>query len=90
MLKLQELGRSHRDELAEPESSSLTNGTSKKVTRKGHVLVIGTTNRPETLDASLRRAGRFDKEIALGIPDERTRLKILQIATKFGLSNSKY
>ena len=46
------------------------------------VLVVGTTNRPEVLDASLRRAGRFDKEISLGIPDERTREKILEIVTR--------
>lgn len=46
------------------------------------VLVIGTTSRPEVLDASLRMAGRFDKEIALGIPDERTRESILHIVTR--------
>lgn len=48
----------------------------------GQVLVIGTTSRPEVLDASLRRAGRFDRELALGIPDERCRFKILEIVTK--------
>lgn len=53
-----------------------TNGGDK------YVFVVGTTNRPEVLDASLRRAGRFDKELALGIPDQRSRLEILKIATK--------
>ncbi|NXS10669.1 NVL protein, partial [Neodrepanis coruscans] len=42
------------------------------------VLVIGATNRPDSLDPALRRAGRFDREICLGIPDERAREKILQ------------
>uniref|UniRef100_A0A915DE52 AAA+ ATPase domain-containing protein n=1 Tax=Ditylenchus dipsaci TaxID=166011 RepID=A0A915DE52_9BILA len=46
------------------------------------VLVIGTTSRLEVLDGSLRRAGRFDKDISLGIPDKMSRLKILEIATK--------
>ncbi|MCJ8749145.1 hypothetical protein PDJAM_G00172950, partial [Pangasius djambal] len=41
------------------------------------VLVIGATNRPDSLDPALRRAGRFDREICLGIPDEGARLKIL-------------
>ena len=35
-----------------------------------NVIVMGATNRPEALDASLRRAGRFDREINLGVPDE--------------------
>ena len=39
------------------------------------VLVIGATNRPDALDPSLRRAGRFDREICLGIPDEHAREK---------------
>ncbi|KAK9963923.1 hypothetical protein ABG768_005142 [Culter alburnus] len=42
------------------------------------VLVIGATNRPDSLDPALRRAGRFDREICLGIPDEGARLKILR------------
>uniref|UniRef100_A0A8C7T0N0 Nuclear VCP like n=1 Tax=Oncorhynchus mykiss TaxID=8022 RepID=A0A8C7T0N0_ONCMY len=42
------------------------------------VMVIGATNRPGSLDPALRRAGRFDKEICLGIPDEAARLRILK------------
>ena len=44
---------------------------------KGHVIVIGATNRPAVLDVALRRFGRFDREIDLGIPDEPGRLQIL-------------
>ncbi|XP_029926908.1 nuclear valosin-containing protein-like isoform X1 [Myripristis murdjan] len=42
------------------------------------VVVIGATNRPDSLDPALRRAGRFDREICLGIPDEAARLRILK------------
>ena len=37
------------------------------------VMVIGATNRPDSLDPALRRAGRFDREISMGIPDEKAR-----------------
>lgn len=37
------------------------------------VIVIGATNRPDSLDAALRRAGRFDHEIAMGVPDDEAR-----------------
>jgi len=40
------------------------------------VLVIGATNRPDSLDSAFRRAGRFDREIALGIPDQDSREKL--------------
>ena len=46
------------------------------------VIVIGATNRPDSLDLALRRAGRFDREISLGIPDEKARLQILHILAK--------
>ncbi|KAL3872878.1 hypothetical protein ACJMK2_036059, partial [Sinanodonta woodiana] len=47
-----------------------------------HVLVIGATNRPDSLDPALRRAGRFDREISLGIPDESARLRILEVVCR--------
>lgn len=41
-------------------------------------MVLGATNRPHALDAALRRPGRFDKEIEIGIPNAQDRLDILQ------------
>ncbi len=49
---------------------------------RGKVVVIGATNRPNSLDEALRRPGRFDREIEIGIPDRNGRLEILQIHTK--------
>ncbi|QXE18441.1 AAA family ATPase [Clostridium sp. 001] len=49
---------------------------------RGQVVVIGATNIPDSLDPALRRAGRFDKEIAIMPPDKKGRFKILQIHTK--------
>ncbi|CCO32222.1 putative AAA domain-containing protein C16E9,10c [Rhizoctonia solani AG-1 IB] len=42
------------------------------------VIVIGATNRPDSLDPALRRAGRFDHEISMGVPDESGRQQILK------------
>lgn len=42
------------------------------------MLVLGATNRPQALDAALRRPGRFDKEIEIGVPNAQDRLDILQ------------
>ena len=47
-----------------------------------HVLVIGATNRPEALDPGLRRPGRFDREILLGVPNENGRAQILSVLAK--------
>ncbi|XP_046389812.1 nuclear valosin-containing protein-like isoform X2 [Ischnura elegans] len=43
------------------------------------VLVVGASNRPDAIDPALRRAGRFDREVCIGIPDERAREKILGV-----------
>jgi transitional endoplasmic reticulum ATPase len=49
---------------------------------RGHIIVIGATNRPDAIDAALRRPGRFDREIVIGIPDRAGRTEILQIHTR--------
>jgi len=49
---------------------------------RGNVVVIGATNRQNALDPALRRPGRFDREIELGVPDKKGRLEILQIHTR--------
>ena len=55
---------------------------------RGKVVVIGATNRPNALDPAIRRPGRFDREIEIGIPDRNGRLEILQIHTR-GMPLSK-
>lgn len=49
---------------------------------RGQTIVIAATNRPNSIDAALRRFGRFDKEIDIGVPDEVGRLEVLRIHTK--------
>ena len=49
---------------------------------RGKVVVIGATNRVNALDPALRRPGRFDREIEIGIPDKDGRLEIIQIHTR--------
>jgi transitional endoplasmic reticulum ATPase len=49
---------------------------------RGNVIVIGATNRPGALDPALRRPGRFDREIEIGVPDKQARHEILQIHTR--------
>jgi len=49
---------------------------------RSHVVVIAATNRPNSIDPALRRFGRFDREIDIGVPDETGRLEILRIHTK--------
>ncbi|NMC10353.1 MAG: CDC48 family AAA ATPase, partial [Methanothrix sp.] len=55
---------------------------------RGKVVVIGATNRPDSLDPALRRPGRFDREIEIGVPNRQSRLEILQIHTR-GMPLSK-
>lgn len=52
------------------------------LSERGQVVVIGATNIPNALDPALRRPGRFDREISIGIPDKGGRLEILQIHTR--------
>ncbi|MFS7967977.1 putative vesicle-fusing ATPase [Helianthus anomalus] len=47
-----------------------------------HVIVMGATNRPNSIDPALRRFSRFDREIDVGVPDEVGRLEVLRIHTK--------
>jgi transitional endoplasmic reticulum ATPase len=49
---------------------------------RSNVIVIATTNRPNSIDTALRRPGRFDREIEFGIPDKKGRLEILKIHTR--------
>ena len=52
-------------------------GLATDKTGNGPVIVIGATNRPDSIDPALRRAGRFDRELCLGIPDVAARTSIL-------------
>lgn len=57
---------------------SLMDGMSER----GNVIVLGATNRPESIDPALRRPGRFDREIEIGVPNAEGRLEILQIHSR--------
>uniref|UniRef100_A0A1W7R9G8 vesicle-fusing ATPase n=1 Tax=Hadrurus spadix TaxID=141984 RepID=A0A1W7R9G8_9SCOR len=50
--------------------------------QRSHVIVMAATNRPNSIDPALRRFGRFDREVDIGIPDVTGRLEILRIHTK--------
>lgn len=63
---------------------SLMDGMSSR----GKVVVIGATNRVNAIDPALRRPGRFDREIEIGVPDKEGRFEILQIHTR-GMTLSK-
>ncbi len=52
------------------------------LTSRGNVIVIGATNRPNALDPALRRPGRFDREIEIGIPDKHGRYEVTQVHTR--------
>ena len=52
------------------------------LTDRGNVIVIGATNRPDSVDPALRRPGRFDREIEISVPNVDGRLEVLQIHTR--------
>lgn len=72
------MDESHR--LVHPSDANSNSGNSDQ--RPGYVLVIGATNRPDAVDSALRRPGRFDREIVLGVPDENGRAGILSVITR--------
>jgi transitional endoplasmic reticulum ATPase len=49
---------------------------------RSNVVIMGATNRPNSIDPALRRFGRFDREIDIGVPDDNGRLEILRIHTR--------
>ncbi|THU88442.1 AAA family ATPase [Dendrothele bispora CBS 962.96] len=58
---------------------TLLDGMEGEEEGENRVVVIGTTNRPNAIDPALRRPGRFDREIEIGVPDAEARLSILQV-----------
>ena len=52
------------------------------LTERGNVIVLGATNRPDSVDPALRRPGRFDREVEISVPNIDGRLEILQIYTR--------
>jgi len=52
------------------------------LTERGNVIVLGATNRPDSVDPALRRPGRFDREIEISVPNEDGRLDVLLIHTR--------
>ncbi|XP_044497413.1 cell division control protein 48 homolog C-like [Mangifera indica] len=72
------MDESHR--LVQPSDEN--SNSDKSDSRPGYVLVIGATNRPDAVDPALRRPGRFDREIVLGVPDETARIQILSVLTR--------
>ena len=52
------------------------------LTERGNVIVLGATNRPESVDPALRRPGRFDREVEISVPNEDGRYEVLQIHTR--------
>ena len=72
------MDESHK--LVQPTDANSNSESSDQ--RPGYVLVIGATNRPDAVDPALRRPGRFDREIVLGVPDESSRVEILSVITR--------
>ena len=76
-----------------PKREEVTGEVEKRVTSqllslmdglqsRGKVVVMGATNRPNAIDPALRRPGRFDREIEIGVPDRDGRLEVLEIHTR--------
>uniref|UniRef100_M8CS12 AAA+ ATPase domain-containing protein n=1 Tax=Aegilops tauschii TaxID=37682 RepID=M8CS12_AEGTA len=70
------------DGAASDMDTSQSSDVEKTKTAEGHVVGIGATNRPDAVNPALRRPGRFDREICLGVPDEDARRQILERLTR--------
>lgn len=83
------------DAVGRTRSSGMQNGATEETDRTlnallvamdgfedSSVIVLGATNRPEVLDSALLRSGRFDRKIAIGVPDRRGRKRILELVTR--------
>lgn len=73
--------QSHENQDSDSADLRIGGSESKKTNQTSSVIVIASTNRPESLEPALRRAGRFDREIELGAPDESGRASILEKLT---------
>ncbi|KAJ8330633.1 hypothetical protein BDV3_002368 [Batrachochytrium dendrobatidis] len=65
-----------------PQDTSFDGSLDVQTDDYKHVMIIGATNRPDSIDPALRRAGRFDREICMAVPDENARMHILQKLAK--------
>lgn len=70
------------DGLGGKEGQQKPENAAEKDTQTGRVIVIAATNRPNAIDQALRRPGRFDREIEIGVPDAEARLSILNVLLK--------
>lgn len=70
------------DGAASDMDTSQSSDAEKIKPAEGYVIVIGATNRPDAVDRALRRLGRFDREICVGVPDEDARRQILERLTR--------
>uniref|UniRef100_A0A453SY86 AAA+ ATPase domain-containing protein n=1 Tax=Aegilops tauschii subsp. strangulata TaxID=200361 RepID=A0A453SY86_AEGTS len=70
------------DGAASEMDTSQSSDVEKIKPAEGYVVVIGATNRPDAVDRALRRPGRFDREICVGVPDEDARRQILEKLTR--------
>ncbi|CAM8928739.1 unnamed protein product [Rhodiola kirilowii] len=69
------------DEIRQAATTS-SDSTPDQSSSSRHVLVIAATNHPDEIDPALRRPGRFDREIYIGVPDEKARIHILSVLTR--------
>ncbi|GAA6038893.1 hypothetical protein JCM8097_000560 [Rhodosporidiobolus ruineniae] len=72
-------GLEDKDDPEEDEGDEGEEGGEKKEKAQPRVVVIAATNRPNAIDPALRRPGRFDKELEIGVPDASARLSILKV-----------